>query len=97
MAIFGQFPREAIVNTSKEHPFNTRALVNSQLNETYAHQVGLVNLGNTCYMNTGLQCLANTPELAKYFLLGYYDKEKENTKFEGLGGALSDAFLELLR
>ena len=30
--------------------------------------VGLVNLGNTCYMNSVLQCLSNTQLLRTYFL-----------------------------
>jgi ubiquitin C-terminal hydrolase len=33
---------------------------------------GLVNLGNTCYFNTAVQCLAHCPALSKYLFFNEY-------------------------
>jgi len=37
---------------------------------------GLFNLGNTCYINCCIQCLSNTDDFTKYFLLNYYKYEE---------------------
>ena len=36
---------------------------------------GLVNLGNTCYMNTCIQCISNIPALTNYFLSKKYSED----------------------
>ena len=58
---------------------------------------GLRNLGNTCFMNSGLQCLSHIKELTDYFLSGEYQKHINKTNPLGTQGELSLEYAKMIK
>jgi len=52
---------------------------------------GLQNLGNTCFLNATVQCMANTPLLREYFLSARYLRDV-NERNSGCKGRLAEEF-----
>lgn len=68
----------------------------SQRDSGVAGLVGLENLGNTCYMNCALQCLAQTTLLKDYFLSKVYLDHINTESEDGLHGEFASAFGNLI-
>ncbi|KAI1321451.1 CSN-associated deubiquitinating enzyme Ubp12 [Mortierella claussenii] len=57
---------------------------------------GLSNLGNTCFMNSALQCLSNAPDLTRYILAGAWRDELNLDNPLGMGGEVARAYANLI-
>ncbi|KAH6653990.1 hypothetical protein BKA67DRAFT_592328 [Truncatella angustata] len=58
---------------------------------------GLSNLGNTCYMNSALQCVRSVEELTKYFLSEKWRQEVNRENVLGHNGDVAQAYALLLK
>ena len=84
--------------------FNLNQMFSEEFNSLFIEdnasskgKVGLKNNGNTCYMNSSLQCLSNTSDLTKYFLKKLYENDINFANKLGTHGSVSSMYYDFIR
>ena len=89
-----------VTNSGRSSPVNseTSVMLRGRSGRTGRSKgiVGLNNLGNTCYMNSALQCVRSVEELTEYFLRNKYKSELNPRNPLSHGGNVAKAYAALL-
>jgi len=96
-------PRNGVLPRSRKFDINYTSIPNKMHKKPSAWDnqvfglVGLRNLGNTCFMNSALQCLLNVVPLTDYFLSELHLQEINEENFLGSKGEVVRAYAKLVK
>uniref|UniRef100_A0A669C0P0 Ubiquitin carboxyl-terminal hydrolase n=1 Tax=Oreochromis niloticus TaxID=8128 RepID=A0A669C0P0_ORENI len=77
--------------------YNSYSSYNYRESQSQPGLCGLSNLGNTCFMNSALQCLSNASPLTEYFLTDQYEAEINRENPLGMRGEIAEAYADLVK
>uniref|UniRef100_A0A669DP21 Ubiquitin carboxyl-terminal hydrolase 4 n=1 Tax=Oreochromis niloticus TaxID=8128 RepID=A0A669DP21_ORENI len=86
-----------ILSANRYGGYNSYSSYNYRESQSQPGLCGLSNLGNTCFMNSALQCLSNASPLTEYFLTDQYEAEINRENPLGMRGEIAEAYADLVK
>ncbi|KAI9357939.1 hypothetical protein DFJ73DRAFT_622487 [Zopfochytrium polystomum] len=88
---------DSIISPIASTPGNGDFFSLSELGSVSIGVTGLKNLGNSCYMNSTVQCLSGTEYLSRFFNGGSYRRFVNRSNPMGTKGAVAEEYARLVR
>ncbi|OWZ17211.1 Ubiquitin-specific protease [Phytophthora megakarya] len=88
-------PGGVLVGLAKHMEVATRTSRGRLVVHDGVRATGLINMGNTCFMNSALQCFVHSPVFREYFLSNRFEAEVNKRNQLGSRGAVAAAYAQL--
>ncbi|GMF33685.1 unnamed protein product [Phytophthora fragariaefolia] len=88
-------PGGVLVGLAKHMEVSARASRGRLVAHVGLRATGLINMGNTCFMNSALQCFVHSPVFREYFLSNRFEADVNKRNHLGSRGAVAAAYAQL--